>query len=399
MATGNSSVESIVEYEDILTPANVAQFLATRNWTKKVDRRFDQVWVLEEGDGQRPVSVLLPREPTFVDYDRRLREAISVLTGAYDLELPELAEKVASVRADLFFVRIDQSMRDGTIPLRQAAGMLEGIDQMIRAAALSAHNPRSSGRGRIPDYVNEFLNDDIRMGHTKKGSFVITVAARIDDIEPDVPQASASGESDPVTSSFTRRVMMSLARSLDVTRRFAAAPSNFADVDEAMDQGLRLQVVQALQEMSASEGLRGLDLSFEWAAAEPQRVPVPTRISLDRTAIDGLLEVERRLIRRTEPERATLVGLVKELKLEEDGDSPDDQSGDAIIHAEVGNRTRRVAIPLAGVDWQLAISALRARVPLMATGELGKRGNTWRLNEPIELDRSYLESVLSGRPK
>ncbi len=397
MATGNDAVESIVEYDEILTPANLAQFLATRNWTKKIDRHFDQVWMLEESAAHRAVSVLLPREPSFIDYNKRLREAISAIIETYDLDLSELAEKVASVHADLFFGRIDQSMRDGTIPLRQASSLLESIDQMIRAAALSAHNPQSSGRGRIPDYVNEFLSDDIRMGHTKKGSFVITVAARIDDTVPDVPQTNAPAQPDQETSSFTRRVMTTLARSLDVTRRFAAQPSSFADVDEAMDQGLRLQIVQALQEMSVSEGLRSLDLSFEWAATEPQHIPVPNHITIDRNIIAELPEVEKNLIRRTEPERVTLVGLVKELKLEEDGDLPGDQSGDAIVHAEVGNRTRRVAIPLSGVDWQLAISAFGARVPLVATGDLGKRGNTWRLNEPIELDRSYLKSVLPGR--
>ncbi|MQY24127.1 hypothetical protein [Nocardia macrotermitis] len=396
MATGYGSPGSPVEYDEILTPANIAQFLATRSWTKRFDRQFDQVWVLEREGADRPVSVLLPREPSFVDYDKCLREALTAITRAYDIELAELAEKVASVHADLFFVRVDQSMKDGTIPLRQASVLLDGIDQMIRAAALSAHNPHTSGRGRIPDYVNEFLNDGIRMGHTKKGSFVITVAARIDDVETGDRREQPSLLPD-APASFTRRVMTSLATSLDVTRKFASEPRGFADVEDAMEQGLRLPVVQALQEMSAPDGLRSLDLSFEWAAAEPQLASVPSRINLGRGVIDELPEIERRLMRRSEPERLTLVGLVKELKLEDDGDLPDEQGGDVIIHAEVGNRTRRVAIALGGNDWQLAISALRARVPLMVTGELGKRGNIWRLNEPIELDRNYLESVLSGR--
>lgn len=146
----------------------MAQFLATRNWTIQRDREFDQVWSLEPGGGGRPVTVLLPREPSFVDYDRRLHEAITSISRAYGYSLSDLVEQVAAIRADLFFIRVDQSMTDGTIPLRQATALLDSIDQMIRVAAISAHNPQASGRGRVPDYVNEFLNDDVRMGHPRQ---------------------------------------------------------------------------------------------------------------------------------------------------------------------------------------------------------------------------------------
>ncbi|MGY4098062.1 hypothetical protein ACW2Q0_00620 [Nocardia sp. R16R-3T] len=393
MATDSSVVDAIVEYGDILTPSNVAQFLATRNWTCQMDRTFDQVWVLEAARGGRPISVLLPREPSFVDYTKRLREAVSAITNTYDLALSELVEQVASIHADLFFVRVDQSMKDGTIPLRQATVLLDNIDQMIRAAAISAHKPQSSGRGRTPEFVNEFLNDDIRMGHTKKGSFIITVAARIDEASPKPSQdrSPRAGQAD-VIPSFTRQVMTTLAKSLDVTRRFAANRGEFTDVDEAVDQGLKLQVVQALQEMGGSEGLRALDLSFEWAAAEPQRLPVPTHVSLDRGVIDELPEIERRLVRRIEPKRVTIVGPVKELKLNNDSSVPDDeQGGEIVVHADIGDRLRRITIPLGATDYDWAIAAHRARVPFTATGELGKRGNVWRLNEPIDVDRSYLE--------
>ncbi|MFD6162513.1 hypothetical protein ACFWF7_02850 [Nocardia sp. NPDC060256] len=389
MAAGSIS-DSIAEYGDVLTPANVAQFLATRNWTIQRDRTFDQVWVLEGAAGERPVSVLLPREPSFVDYAKRLREAVIAITHTYDLALSELVEQVASIHADLFFVRVDQSMTDGTIPLRQATSLLDNIDQMIRAAAVSAHNPLASGRGRAPDLVNGFLNDDVRMGHTKKGSFIITVAARIDDasVKPS-REVSPGGE---VVPSFTRQVMTTLARSLDVTRRFAANQGEFNDVDEAVDQGLKLQIVQALQDIGGTEGLRSLDLSFEWAAAEPQQAVVPNRVSLDRVLIDELPEIERRLVRRADPERVTIVGPVKELKLTDDSGVPDhEQGGEIVVHADVGGRVRRVVIPLGAADYDWAISAHRDRLPFTATGELVKRGNVWRLDEPIDVDRSFLE--------
>ncbi|MEV6101489.1 hypothetical protein [Nocardia sp. NPDC051981] len=385
--------DSMADYGDILTPDNVAQFLASRHWTKQVDRTFDQVWVLDGGHGGRSISVLLPREPSFVDYAKRLREAVTAISGTYDLAMSELAEQVASVHADLFFVRVDQTMRDGTIPLRQAASLLDNIGQLIRAAAVATHNPQASGRGRVPDYVNEFLNDDIRMGHTKKGSFIITVAARLDDAAVEALSADRPEDSDNEgMPSFTRRVMTTLARSLEVTRRFAADRGDFTDVDDAVNQGLKLPVVQALQEMGAAEGLHGLDLSFEWAAAEPQNAPVPSHVSLDRAIIDELPEIESRLVRREEPQRVTVVGPVIELKVADDGaGTEEDQGGAIVINADIGRRTRKVTIPLEAEDFRWAIAALRDKLPFAATGDLAKKGNSWWLNEPIEVDRSFLE--------
>ncbi|MBH0780020.1 hypothetical protein [Nocardia bovistercoris] len=322
---------------------------------------------------------------------------MDTVLSTYRLALPELIEQIASAHADLFFVRIDQVMSDSTIPLRQAATLIESIDQMIRTAAISAHNPQSSGRGRIPEFVSDFLKDDIRMGHTKKGSFVLTVAARIDESETQMPDRSSRNSDSEHIPSFTRQVMVTLAKSLDVTRRFAANQAEFAGVGDAVAQGLKLQIVQALQEMSDAEGLRALDLSFEWASAEPQRTSVPTHVCLSREMIDVLPEIERRLVRSTAPQEVTIVGPVKELKMIDGDDVSDDEhGGEIVVHAEIDNKMRRIVVPLNAEDYNWAIAAHRARLPFTATGTLGKRGNLWRLSGPIRVDRSFLEFQLKA---
>lgn len=401
MAPDANTADAVVEYGEVLTDSNVAQFLATNNWIRQVDRTFDQVWVHRESTGGRLTSVLLPRDASFDDYSKRLTEALRDIARVYDWRLSQLAEQVAAIHADLFFVRVDQHSQDGTIPLRQASSLLENIDHMIRASAITAYNPHSSGRGRVPDVVNDFLNDDVRMGHTKKGSFIITVAARLESLsatrpgeETDQPPSEHSDESAP---SFTRQVMTTLARSLEVTRRYAARGDDFVDFDAAVDQGLRLPFVRALQDICDAEGLRSLDLTFEWAAVEPKRAPVPDRIVLDRTVIDVLPEVEKRLVRTVVPERITLVGPVTELKRSEaEGSLPDDELGEIVVRADVNGRLSRITIPLAGQDYDWAIRAHRERLPFTVSGELSKRGNSWRLNEPIDVDRSFLEFRLSS---
>jgi hypothetical protein len=146
------------------------KFLAANNWTCQADRSYDQVWLppADEGDFVRPV--LVPRMPTFVDYRKRLAEATESIARLYGWQISQLTEQIAAIHADLFFVRVSQVSRDGTIPLRQATSLLESIDQMIRSAALTAWKPKSSGRGRVPGIVSDFIRDDLRMGTPRRGA-------------------------------------------------------------------------------------------------------------------------------------------------------------------------------------------------------------------------------------
>ncbi|MFJ9370941.1 hypothetical protein ACIRRA_41925 [Nocardia sp. NPDC101769] len=51
MAAGIDCSDSVIEHAAVLTPSNIAQFLATHNWTCRADRQFDQVWVYGEQVG------------------------------------------------------------------------------------------------------------------------------------------------------------------------------------------------------------------------------------------------------------------------------------------------------------------------------------------------------------
>ncbi|MCK2032627.1 hypothetical protein [Microbacterium sp. KSW4-4] len=379
------------EYSDVLTDSNLAQFLAIQQWSLRADRTFDQIWLPNDvTEGVPPI--LLPRDQRLSDYSRRLGEAVHSIASVFGWRVSDLAEQVATIHADLFFVRVDQHSSDGTIPFSQATSLLENIEQLIRSAALTAWNPASAGRGRVPNTVKEFLSDDVRMGHTKKGSFIITVAARLDTEMPSTGIGTAVAPSaEDVAPSFTRRVMTQLARGVDATQRFARREDDFVDFDEALGRGMRLPLVQALHDMGDDEGVRSIDLSFEWAATEPQRESVPERITIERGTIEELPSVERRLSQRHEPEQVTLVGPVTELKRGNAPQTGEQSEGEVVVRADVNGRLGRITVPLAGEDYDWAIRAHAQRLPFTVSGELIRKGNGWRLGEPIEVDRDFLK--------
>jgi hypothetical protein len=400
------SSETLDDYAEILNPSSVAQFLATQRWSCHTDRAFAQLWVGPAAMGDTVRSVVLPRDPNFADFGRRWAEAVENISSIFGYRVSDLAEQVAAIHADLLFVRVDQSMSDGTIPLQQAAKLLQNIDVMIRSAALAAYNPLHTGRGRIPDTVKDFLSDEVRMGHTKKGSFIITVAARLDEVDnqplrsaqqahhgPADEVGNTGAESAPMPS-FTRQVMSTLSRTLEATKRHVSKGDDFVDLESAVKTGLRLPLVEALRSIGEADGLKSVEMSFEWAASEPAENDLPVHIKLSRKSLSKLPQVEERL-RRIEPDRAeTIVGPVVELKRSEDLPTAAD-SGEVVIRADIDGKSRKVTVPLEGSDYDWAIRAHRAKQPYVVSGILGKKGRSWRLVDDVVPDVSFLENHFS----
>lgn len=395
------SSEALEDYAEILTPSSVAQFLATQQWSCHTDKSFAQLWVGPAQVGDSVRSVVLPRDRSFADFGKRWAQAVADISSIFGYRVADLAEQVAAVHADLFFIRVDQSMSDGTIPLQQAAKLLQNIDVMIRSSALAAHSPAHKGRGRIPDAVKDFLSDEVRMGHTKKGSFIITVAARLDDaiderrlvgteIASDLKNDDIQkAETAPHIPSFTRQVMSTLSRTLEATKKHVAKGDDYVDLDSAVEAGLRLPLVEALRSIGEAEGLKSVEMSFEWAASEPVNEDLPVKIKLNRKLLKKLPKLEDKL-RRIDPTSPEVIsGPVIELKRSEEDNQPSD-SGEVVIRAEVDGKRRRITVPLEGTDYEWAIHAHRAKLPYSVSGVLGKKGNSWHLLRDVKADVSNI---------
>lgn len=380
----NSSLE---QYVGMLDDDKVAQFLASKNWSVQASRTYEQVWLQPKRKGKESAVVQLPRDRSLVDYSRRMREVLEVLCASFEWTPGEVIEQVSLVRADLFFVRVDQFMRDGTIPLRQASALLENIDSLLKASAVVAYDPYASGRGRLPNAVNSFLNEDLRMGHTKRGSFIITVAARIED-----EQFSDDKTSDERKPSFTRQVMTTLGHSLHATKKqLKASEGKRPSIDEALADGVRLPIAQAIEDMGDAAGLRALDMSFEWAKVEASTPKLPkSRVVLTREELDELPTLREKLTRKDVPQKEVLVGPVIELRRGE-ADRTGHEDTEVVVRADVNGRLARIAVPLSGRDYDLAIRAHQSKLPFTVSGTLGRRGNSWRLMDDIEVDREFLD--------
>lgn len=358
-----------------LSPSAVSQYLATHDWQLEVrDQDVKEIWRLPvPGEDALRGRIMLPLATDYVDFSQRFRDTLRALAAIYEWDLAQLVERINAARADLFFVRLDQEMVDDTIPFRQAEITLDALFRMMKAAATTADDPTHSHRGRRSATVTEFLEEDIRLGHTKSGSFVFTVAARLGETEP---------QQDGVP--FSRKVMTTLATGLQSARRLALNWDESA-LDQAGQLGLSGSLVESLLDLTQPDNLRALDLSFGWAATEPQPT-VNSRITIDRNVMAGLPRVRERLVRQEEPpRRETLIGVVRTLN-RDDADDEDQEATSIVLSTHVDGRPRKVHIPLTGDEYELAIRAHQTKRPIIVSGNLVFERGAWRLTGSITVD-------------
>ncbi|GAA0975230.1 hypothetical protein GCM10009555_032740 [Acrocarpospora macrocephala] len=376
---------SILELAHSVTPIAVSQYLATQPW--ELESRQDhirEIWRLPGDDGQSLGRVLLPLATDYADFLPRFYDALFAISRVHDWDAEKLQERIAAARADLFFVRLDQEMTDGTIPFRQAEITVDAIWKMLRAAATTAADPEHSHLGRRPAAVADFLDEDVRLGHTRRGSFVFTVVTRLGDQPPERQADQPPG----VIRPFPRRVMETLAQGLETTRNLTLG-QNLTALDEPSRWGLSAGLVEAIEEMAEPDGLRALDLSFEWAAAETKPSVGESPIKLEHQAFGQLGRFRERLIRQEEPKRReTLIGTVRSLTRDEAQE--DDESGMIILHAAVKGRFRNVHMTLGGEDHEWAIIAYREKLPFTVTGDLVYERRAWRLVGDLRVDSDFL---------
>uniref|UniRef100_A0A1V2IGN7 Uncharacterized protein n=1 Tax=Pseudofrankia asymbiotica TaxID=1834516 RepID=A0A1V2IGN7_9ACTN len=400
-----------------ISPQSIATFLGTEEgWTLQNADEAKEIWGLTENGNPR-ARLLLPLDPTYIDYDIRFQEAVERLCRVFDWDVEQLAARVLSARTDVVLIRADQVIQDESIPLVQARDVISGAVDMMDAAARASIQPRAQYLGQRPNAVRDFVEGDVRMGHTQRGSFVVTVLTRL--AEDDVIQTDEFGEAAEAPRSrrgpaytvpaaragdgihrhergsrtgpamvrippFQRRVMATLALALSEARELSLSETTDPDLDLAVSRGVSANLCESLLTMTRFEGLRALDISFRWARSEAVPPPTVDRVSFDRDVIAGIGAVGRSLRRAPEKVKSTIYGRVTRLERGED-----DDDGVVTISGVVGRSTRRtVRVPVRGEQYDLAIVAHRQRQPVTVTGDLRKVKNTYTFDGPVVIEYS-----------
>jgi len=369
-----------------LRPAEVESYLESRHWTFVREVTNGSIWVAEQAAPGDSVDVFVPHEISFGDYARRLREVVETVSLVERRADSEVIRDLVETAADVVRFRLPHTFVDESVRLSDALTLFQRARQAMRAAALSAVEPKPVHASSAPYQVESFLNR-LRLGHTERGSYVIRVICPLGTVE------APPGELGPRTDEpFGRFATVGLSSALSAMDEALAATRQGDDLRpfaDAIPRGVSSDLCDAVGELTRagrahSEGDRDevaqVTIHFSWSPTRPVRADVRSSFSIAEADVPLLQDAAKFLKTVVPRPRVTIIGHV--VRLERQESQPDGSIG---IKGDLGDGHERVVVVrLTPTDYAQALHAHDKRLLVACTGVLERRGTHWVLAEPVE---------------
>jgi len=363
------------EFLGAIDPKDLKYYLKARGWTFLEALPASQpgsVWILALHGEE--FELLVPDTKRVADYHRRVLDMLQTLEVTEERPQAQILTDMSLSQCDVVRVRADLGdVEAGSIPLQAGGRLVEKARVLMMAAACSAILARPVHPSRKNVRVTEYARK-LRLGQSERGSYVITVISRLPDPPPQQALMSVL-EEEP----FARQVTRGLADGLRSIRSAASSPTP-GTFSAAVEDGASANMCEAIADMGAP-GLRELGFQFSWSSSVPLDGPPPEQVLFPADSIEAVREGGR-LLRKLDPvEEFPIAGRVVRLHRGATADR-----GKITVQAKIESQHRHVTMSLDGDDYQLAITAHGTREYFSAVGKLVKRGRSWTLQDPRDLE-------------
>jgi hypothetical protein len=355
-----------------VAPADVTDWLSAHGWSET--GRLGDIASRWETDGHGVVVPLLDTSP---DFGLRWDEMLTGLADALDTDPEGVVLAVTKAGSDIAEFRAAGEGRiDDSIPLGDAAVLIESVRRLLQASANSTLQPRSYYGHSLPDAAREHARS-VRMGQTRRGSYIVPVISRVPILEAEDDDDALLFEDD-VYQPFARSAMLRLAQGLTTLRDLthSKAQPTRSQITESVGAGVSSELCEAVASTLETESIANLDVSFSWA----ERLPVSSaydRVVLEGAAAPAVREVANILKGQAVVGRQTFVGYVKRLDRGEE-----DEIGRITLRALDNDKARNITMDLTDDDYHVAGEANTDRRMVSATGVLQREpGRALRFTE------------------
>lgn len=323
------------------------------------------------GSGQNSFDLVLPATDDIDDYDRRKRDAISVLIESLDLSKEEVIEGLRYVGFKKFDIKARPGSKISTISYQEGSSVLYHGAELVRHAAIRAYSKdfKPQNRGRRPAKVDQYM-ERLEIGQTSVGSYVFSLLLPDDDKSIGWGGQSEKTRDQSVSSILQKGI--GFAETLRSPRR----PRK----NEIENVGLAAEFYDHLYEI------------IDWADNVALSIGDPASRNAHRT---GQVQLNRALLpslRRTidviapppKPQEEKLVGTITKLS-----EPSLRRPGSLQLKVRRDGRTRSVRVPFAFKDRELVIEALKLKSQrfLEATGYVVVEENGHLKMEPVKAFR------------
>ncbi len=328
-------------------------------------------------------ELILPRTKLLGDYASTVMQLIEIFSKTNNMDHLSVYRDLITADRDVIRVRTPADYNDGSIPFDSGIDLLNGSREMLLAAACSLSNPQPLYRSGANRDAAEYLRR-VSLGQTEQGSFVITILspAIAPVIAPPIQLTYLPEENlgvEPVERQITCRLAEALASAREATElTIAGEDQAFSD---AISYGVSANLCEAIVQLIGP--FSELNISFAWARTYPRD---SARKAVQFVSADApILQAAAHAFRDRKPMRGVrLVGVVWKLTREEQ-----EIEGTITMRGEVEDSNQSVTAVLSQSDYNRAVDAHRDKATVVATGDLERVGQRWRLVNPS------IESVLA----
>ncbi len=357
-------------------PRDLAGYLRVKGWQQRDLSPGRSIWTI--GANGDSFEILLPLDDSFRDYALRISDVLRTLERVEDRSQLEVIADVAMTFADVVRVRAQNGRRGGSIDLDAGVELINNAREMMLAAACAAEEPRPRYSPRKSDRVKKYASA-LELGQTERGSYVVTVLSPL-------PAAQGLLLEDPLEEPFERKVTRTLAGALSAATRTAekaVVSGSLAPFKESVEHGVSANLCNALIGLYGAAGGDRLGLGVSWASARPvhESAPSPVQIGPDTAGI--IAEAGKALgpQKETPREEFKLVGIVTALKWDDEK-----KPGTVTVTGAVNGDMRKVIFELSRESYHRAVTAHDRRSLVQCTGELARKGRSFRLRNPRDFE-------------
>lgn len=346
----------------------ITSYLESCGWEVAMSGPLAQIWRTSRTEER---DILVPLVESAPDYHKRVRILLNDLAQVESRTEGDVENDIAYVFFDVTNLEAEHPQYiDDSIPLQGGYQLFQSARKMIIAAA-GATIRRQGHFGRsIPLKAREHARN-VRLGQTKRGSYILPVISRAQPA-PDVPEQEGEPHLDLDAENllFDRRVTSTLAESLNaiesMTVRSDRTPSR-TEVFDSVSVGVSHELCAALSAVVANDAVADLDIQFNWARAARQPRGAIDEATFPKESA-SVIEYIAKALRQSSREREhVLYGVITDLHREAEGEPRGAEVG---IETIVERRRKTVWFALGEDDVEEAVRCWHARRRVVVRGVL-----------------------------
>jgi hypothetical protein len=277
-----------------------------------------------------------------------------------------IANDIVSSTYDTFRIVAFKGDISASLPLNDAAILLDKSLAMMSSAAQSIITQRSHFQSKRSNEVNDFLSK-LRMGHTERGSFIMTIQVPIApsfSVNLSLPGIEPSITEEP----FERQVTARLCSLISEATTIANSPDENT-LTSSVSHGMSANFFEALADMANVCGENGANLDMTWASARPIQSSwnIKNSFCVKKEIVETLREAGRTLKTKIPEKSIEIGGFVIALHRDEGA-----KRGTIKLDDITAEKHRVISIELNEEDYNKAIEAHKTGKIVMFKGDLIK---------------------------